>query len=175
MRRIGSTWPVEPFKVVATLLVNVPLGIWKDVRFAQIFGGTTRTGATSRSPLGAARTPSRAMAAFLLRDSLTIFGGFCLPSLLARAFADQHHSLSISSQIILAQLIAPPLLQIVATPIHLRAVGLCAGTGKKPPPLTARSVLPATMARCLRVIPAYGVGCLANAELRRSFGSSTAM
>ncbi|KGQ03294.1 putative membrane protein [Beauveria bassiana D1-5] len=173
MKRFGASWPVEPFKVAATLLVNVPLGIWKDVRFAHIFGvATNKTALASHPPVvRARRLPTQAAVVFLVRDGLTIFGGFCLPNSLTGAIAGQHRSLSTTTQIVLAQLMAPPLVQIVATPIHLHGVGLCAGTRNIRQPFNARAILPATVARCLRVIPAYSVGCLANTEFRRVYGS----
>ena len=75
---------------LATVAVNVPLGISKDLRFARIYGGTeaTKTASVSNIPVQAegvgAKIPqvraggtSRATAAvFLLRDSLTLFGSF---------------------------------------------------------------------------------------------------
>ena len=78
---------------LATVAVNVPLGIRKDLRFAECFGGpvTTKTVSASAIPVQAvqateaavkaptvrAGVASRATAAvFLFRDSLTLFGSF---------------------------------------------------------------------------------------------------
>ena len=75
---------------LATVAVNVPLGISKDLRFAKCYGGpeATKTVSASAIPLKAteaavkapqvrAGVASRATAAvFLFRDSLTLFGSF---------------------------------------------------------------------------------------------------
>lgn len=169
LRRFGGVIPVEPVKLAATLMVNVPLGIWKDVRYSQIFGrGVSATTPASRLPPQRAGPPRAAMAAFLLRDSLTIFGGFCLPGMLTTVLAGhQSYVASPGAQAAITQLLAPPLVQIVATPIHLYGINLCAGGQGQGSTLTMRSIAPAIFARCLRVIPAYGVGCLANVELRQ--------
>ncbi|KAI0139001.1 hypothetical protein F4776DRAFT_662699 [Hypoxylon sp. NC0597] len=75
---------------VATVLVNTPLGIWKDLQFARIYGGSranetlnskvpvvqhsAKKAITSRVPVGGlSRAP---VAVFLLRDSLTLYGAF---------------------------------------------------------------------------------------------------
>ena len=75
---------------LATVAVNVPLGISKDLRFAQIYGGAEvakssptsniqvpAEGVGAKIPQVRAGGTSRATAAvFLLRDSLTLFGSF---------------------------------------------------------------------------------------------------
>ena len=93
MDTLVSDWrpaAVSTATFLATVAVNVPLGISKDLRFARIYGGgeTTKTASAANIPVQAAeagvKTPqvrvggqSRATAAvFLLRDSLTLFGSF---------------------------------------------------------------------------------------------------
>ena len=166
LRSLGGSVPAEPLRVAATLLVNVPLGIWKDVRFTQMFG----SGKAVNVPRPRPTAP--AMAAFLMRDCMTIFGGFCLPGLLTGPLAN-HTALGSSAQAaVVAQLVAPPLVQVVATPVHLHAVGLCAGNAGLQKVFTVSTLAPATMARCLRVIPPFGVGCLVNTEVRVRFAAA---
>lgn len=169
---------VEPVKLASTLLVNVPLGIWKDVQFGKIFGNKPAPPNVKGSPkaaLGSSALVSRgALAAFLLRDALTIFGGFCLPGLM-RNFAFGHDAATSHTQMIISQLTVPALMQIVATPAHLLGLDLCsshAGSGRIR--RVSQSLVPATTARCFRVVPAFGIGCVVNSELRSLFNKHAA-
>lgn len=183
---------VEPIKMASTILVNVPLGIWKDVRFAQLFGygqaaPATATAATATTAAGAAsvssaktaslptiRVPRTAMAAFLLRDSLTIFGGFCLPGLMTDFIKGKDGTVS-HTHTVVAQLTVPALTQVVATPVHLIGLDICSpqhsGTVPQRMSRISHSLVPATVARCVRILPAFGVGVIANTELRSYFNS----
>ncbi|KAI2467892.1 hypothetical protein F4781DRAFT_287692 [Annulohypoxylon bovei var. microspora] len=131
----------------AVFAVNTPLGVWKDVRFAQFFGNRTAASPSSpaASPVSAA-APSRALvprgmpapvsAAFLARDIITVFGTFA---------------------------IAP---QVVATPAHLLGLDLYnrpQTTGIVDRVGGARRWLLSTMAmRAARLVPAWGVSIILN-------------
>ncbi|BCR84102.1 uncharacterized protein ACHE_11504S [Aspergillus chevalieri] len=137
---------------VSTFLVNSSVGIWKDVKFAELFGHnnsnnttatTTAKAATNASsstanqaksvPGGApaskiVRSVSRSIpmatySAFLLRDGLTIFGSFSLPAMASAWIPD-----SIASReylkILIAQLGIPASIQLISTPIHLFGLDL---------------------------------------------------
>ncbi|KAJ5964535.1 uncharacterized protein N7479_004411 [Penicillium vulpinum] len=137
----------------STFIVNSSVGIWKDVKFAQLFGhGNTSMAATNNtttpsptqtptpaptsastsnttSPpktarsIGRTRIPVATYSAFLVRDALTIFGSFSLPAMVSASIPD-----SIASQeylkILIAQLAIPASIQLISTPIHLLGLDL---------------------------------------------------
>lgn len=169
---------VEPVKLASTLLVNVPLGIWKDVQFAKFFGKAPLPSNAKALPKAALASPAvvprGALAAFLLRDSLTIFGGFCLPDLLRNSIFGQDAATS-HTQSIISQLTVPALMQLVATPVHLLGLDLCSShTGPGRLLRVSQSLASTTIARCFRVVPAFGVGCVVNTELRSLFNRHNA-
>ena len=158
-----------------TTLVNVPMGVWKDIRFAQIFG--TRAAPSSTEAVKAALVKSRgaaraATSIFLVRDSVTIFGSFTLAPKLAEAIPDSFAS-SPHAKPVITQLTVPVLTQLVATPLHL--LGLDLYMRQHTIPLVDRLVqsqrylASTTLVRCIRIIPAFGFGCLANLEMRSIF------
>lgn len=150
---------------VSTFLVNSSVGIWKDVKFAQLFGHNSNntpnttttpnntaapspsnpsqkksipTGATADKITRSVRRsiPVTTYTAFLLRDGLTIFGSFSLPPMVYASIPD-----SIASQeylkILIAQLGIPAMIQLISTPIHLLGLDLY----NRPTPLHAKDRL----------------------------------
>ena len=156
---------------LSTTLVNVPLGVWKDIRFAQMFGRASdskveagRSSAIGPLPVQARGAARIATMIFLMRDSITIFGSFTLAPWLS-----EHTNASLAA----TQLTVPVLTQLGATPLHL--LGLDLYTRQHSVPLSnriaqsSRHLPSATAVRCIRIIPAFGFGCLANMELRSFF------
>ncbi|KAF2716137.1 hypothetical protein K431DRAFT_324024 [Polychaeton citri CBS 116435] len=178
---IGSTVFASIF------LTNVPLGIWKDVWFARLFGAgglAIATGAakiTPSSPCAPYPVPGShisraALLTFLARDGVTIFGSFTLAPRLSmcipdKLFADPH------AQMILTQIFVPITTQVGATPLHL--LGLDYQSRQQRVSLfdrlsrLRRDLFPITWIRCVRIVPAYSFGCIANSELRSLFQSQT--
>ncbi|CAN9431995.1 unnamed protein product [Alternaria alternata] len=91
---------ISSITFISTCLVNVPLGVWKDVRFVQTYGrsveqvkfskmvGNTRAVASptrSTSTARATRSSRTVAATFLFRDAITIFGSISLPPMLSSA------------------------------------------------------------------------------------------
>jgi hypothetical protein len=156
----------------STFLVNVPLGVWKDVRFAQLFGSCPD--ATAAAAKTTARTPSRVAsvavtATFLLRDGVTIFGSFtlapyCTPLIPDYAAGYPH------SKTVVTQIFVPVLSQLVATPLHLLGLDLYSRPYQLPwsdrLAIIRRNLRATTVMRCVRIVPAFGFGCLANMGLR---------
>lgn len=160
-------------------MVNVPMGVWKDMRFAQIFGTQSipvaAAGAVdvARPALVQNRAAARAATAiFLMRDSVTIFGSFTLAPRLSAVIPDSFTTHPRAKPVI-TQLTVPVLTQLVATPLHL--LGLDLYMRQHAVALVDRvkhsqRYLPSTtVTRCIRIIPAFGFGCLANLELRSVF------
>ncbi|CEJ59738.1 hypothetical protein PMG11_08350 [Penicillium brasilianum] len=160
---------------LSTTIVNVPLGVWKDIRFAKIFGtqkGPDSVETVRKSVVQNKGIARAATAMFLARDSITIFGSFTLAPRLAAVIPDDLTSHPHAKPVI-TQLTVPVLTQLVATPLHLFALDLY--IRQHHVPLSDRIVQSqrhlgsTTVFRCIRIIPAFGFGCLANMELRSMF------
>ncbi|CAG8141101.1 unnamed protein product [Penicillium salamii] len=179
-----------------TFIVNSSVGIWKDVKFAQLFGQpktstptptpttpTTTTTTASPSPssttsspktarsIGRTRIPLATYSAFLLRDGLTIFGSFSLPAMVSASIPD-----SVASQeylkILIAQLAIPASIQLISTPIHLLGLDLYNRPQVMPSKerigRVSRDWISASLLRMCRIIPAFGIGGFVNTEGRLS-------
>ncbi|KAJ6081740.1 hypothetical protein N7499_006614 [Penicillium canescens] len=173
-RKLGIT-AAGTITFATTMLANVPLALWKDIRFAQIYGfGKAPDAKTGHStPLRQNRSIARAAAAiFLVRDGVTIFGSFTLAPWLSAAIPDNLAAHPHAKPVI-TQLTVPVLTQLVATPLHLLALDMY--TRQYHVPFVERVkqsqqyLASSTLTRCVRIIPAFGVGCLANIELRAAF------
>ncbi|KAJ5170559.1 uncharacterized protein N7500_003342 [Penicillium coprophilum] len=180
----------------STFIVNSSVGIWKDVKFAQLFGhgnttlaptnntvtpsptptpasatstsNTTASLKTARS-IGRTRIPVATYSAFLVRDALTIFGSFSLPAMVSASIPD-----SIASQeylkILIAQLAIPASIQLISTPIHLLGLDLYNRPQVMPTKdrisRVSRDWIGASLLRMCRIIPAFGIGGFVNTEGR---------
>lgn len=162
---------------INTSLVNVPLGILKDIRFAQIFGAPPPTTLKKDNSINkvVAPNPSRgsflvAASTFLVRDCITIFGSFTMAPALSGSIPDSIASTH-RGKAIISQLTVPAISQLVATPIHLLGLDQHA----RPHGISWQSrarqirkdVIPATFVRSLRIIPAFGIGNILNMEARQ--------
>ena len=180
----------------AVFIVNTPLGVWKDVRFSQIFStpqqpepqaarisrAAAQTGAGSHRAIppqaaGPRKMPTSATAAFLLRDVITVFGTFAIAPQVAAIIPD---SLARTAQAkaSASQLLVPALTQVVATPVHLLALDMYGrparqGFGERARKTTEK-LASTTVMRAFRLVPAFGFGVIFNNHLRSSLrtGSS---
>ncbi|KAJ3506821.1 hypothetical protein NM208_g16032 [Fusarium decemcellulare] len=156
---------------VNTTIVNVPMGVWKDVRFAQMFSASA-TPSKKTVPDIRPGVPKAAAATFLLRDAITIFGSFTMAPWMSALIPDSMSS-NPHSKAIISQLTVPIFSQFAATPIHL--LGLDLYSRPRGVPWVERSaqirrdLVSATIVRSLRIIPAFGFGCIANMEARSWF------
>jgi hypothetical protein len=170
---------------LATCLVNVPLGVWKDVRFVQLFGQRAALSSNASTPaakqpvtgaaqpaMRAAKVPKVVGATFLLRDAITIFGSITLPTFIPTPILE---SISSNPKIreTAVQLAVPMLSQVVATPVHLLGLDLYGQQQRIGAVERWRAIRQnlggTTMVRCARIVPAFGVGCIVNANLREWF------
>ncbi|KAF4971452.1 hypothetical protein FSARC_1680 [Fusarium sarcochroum] len=156
---------------VNTMIVNVPLGVLKDVRFAQMFSAST-TPSKKAAPVIQSGVPRAATATFLMRDAITIFGSFTMAPWVSELIPDSLSS-SPHSKAIISQLTVPIFSQFAATPVHLLGLDLYARPRGVPwverSAQIRRDLLSATIVRSLRIIPAFGVGCIVNMETRSWF------
>ncbi|KAF1972244.1 hypothetical protein BU23DRAFT_508692 [Bimuria novae-zelandiae CBS 107.79] len=163
---------------LATCIVNVPLGVWKDIRFVQTYGrsrlSSTATGTTPTPkvpPQSPTKFPQAVGATFLARDAITILGSFTLPPMISHRLP----MIDPVAQMAAAQLLVPVLSQVVATPMHLLALDLYSNPNKSENGDRAKRIrkglLETTAVRCARIIPAFGVGGIVNTGLKEWFHS----
>jgi hypothetical protein len=152
-------------KFVATSAANLSLGIYKDSQFAKFFG------TVSPRPV-----PPITYALFAARDSLTIFASFNLPPLLAPSLPLSGTAEKYVSSASAAQFIAPAAIQLISTPFHLLGLDFYNRNGGTTLAERFSKVkldwMTSSLARMCRIIPAFGVGGVVNANLRkRGMGS----
>jgi len=148
-------------KFTATTGANMLGGIAKDAAFARMFGAPVTNGA-------ALVVPFASYGLFAARDCLTIGGAFFLPSALSNALVASGTSKDESAAAAVAQLVSPPLAQVVCTPLHLLALNMVnAPVATMAQRIAALKVStpPALIARSLRMLPAYGIGGILNTTL----------
>ncbi|KAB8234198.1 uncharacterized protein BDW43DRAFT_310554 [Aspergillus alliaceus] len=113
-----------------------------------------------------------ATAAFLVRDGVTIFGSFTLASCCSSIIPDSL-ALQPSLKIVITQIAVPVLSQLVTTPLHLLGLDMYnrqySVSWAERFALILRHLPSATVIRCVRIIPAFGFGCLTNIGLREFF------
>jgi hypothetical protein len=184
-------------KFFATTIVNMTICVYKDARFAKMFGAspsesparnsTINTNLVARkysSALRAPRPPSAPAAPalqipkvsyglFCLRDSITIWASFNIPALIAPSVPDLLASSSTMKSSI-AQFACPAAMQFASTPMHLLGLDLYnrqpAG-GLRWTERVARirrDYVPSCFARMGKIVPAYGIGGVVNVRMRDS-------
>ncbi|KAE8355069.1 Cys/Met metabolism PLP-dependent enzyme-domain-containing protein [Aspergillus coremiiformis] len=189
---VSSTMRNQPFstvfagtaKFLATTTVNMGICVYKDARFARIFGASpkptsapsavsaeTTSPPASCHPSGTAKVPKISYALFCLRDSITIFASFNVPALIAPSIPDSIAATP-GMKAAIAQFSCPALMQFASTPMHLLGLDLY---NRQPPgglgwreraSRIRRDYVPSCFARMGKIVPAYGVGGVVNVRLR---------
>ncbi|KAL6244544.1 hypothetical protein RBB50_008786 [Rhinocladiella similis] len=170
--RPASSVSSGPAKFLATSSVNMSLCVYKDSRFVRMFGAP--------SPSPAAAVPRLSFALFAVRDSMTIFASFNLPPIIAPQLANLPLSVRSRFSKILstesgrantAQFLAPAAIQLFSTPVHLLGLDLYNRQGRLGFADRYSRVLRdwgvSAFARMGRIIPAFGVGGVVNANVRK--------
>jgi len=144
-------------KLVGVTATNMTASIAKDAAFARMFGNTA---------VGA-KMPMASYALFATRDVLTIGGAFTLPKILANILVTTG-TVGADHASETAQMISPIGMQIICTPIHLSALNAfnypTATLGERV--ANVASLAPSTtLARMMRMAPAYGIGGVMNTSL----------
>jgi hypothetical protein len=154
-------------KFAASSAANIGLCIYKDQVYVRLFG-----------PGGPPRpVPLPSYALFTLRDCLTIFASFNIPTLLGPAVSERLSAemrRRVSGETI-AQFAAPAAVQLFSTPIHLLGLDLynrptAAGTVSWADrwTLVRKNWLISSTARICRIVPAFGLGGTVNMKVRRN-------
>lgn len=188
-----STVTAGAAKFISTTAVNMAICVYKDARFAKIFGASPPpSSSASTSQQTPTQTPSRTRTSlrppmppptptptipkisytlFCLRDSITIFASFNIPALIAPSIPDSIAS-SPAMKAATAQFACPALMQFASTPMHLLGLDLYnrqPSGGLRWTDRAARirrDYVPSCFARMGKIVPAYGVGGVANVRLR---------
>lgn len=149
-------------KFAATSVTNLSLCLYKDSNFTRIFG--------ARSVPRPIPIPTYAL--YAMRDCLTIFASFNVPPLLAPHLPlDAIPALSrYIGNASAAQFIAPAAIQVFSTPLHLLGLDMYNRshvTWAQRWSKVKTEWVPTTFARMCRIVPAFGVGGVVNADVRR--------
>ncbi|KAM0559860.1 hypothetical protein ACHAPJ_003808 [Fusarium lateritium] len=156
-----------PAKFAATTTVSSGLSIFKDAYFSRMASGTA--------------TPLLSYALFAMRDAVTIYASFNLPTMIAPKLAEFPFASitpfanifqSDDSRLKMAQLFMPAASQIVSTPIHLLGLDVHARqvrmTIRERMSVIKRYTGFATPLRMMRVLPSFGIGSVANTGFRKN-------
>ncbi|ERF69228.1 hypothetical protein EPUS_01185 [Endocarpon pusillum Z07020] len=177
----STTVTTGPTKFLATSAVNMTLCVYKDSHFARMFStAAAATAAATGSNPATCTIPKISYLLFSLRDSLTIFASFNLPPLIAPHLGPlSAHLPSLfapllstpSSRTNTAQFLAPALMQLVSTPLHLLGLDMFnrqrrLGSQQRWSRVR-RDWAVSALARMGRIVPAFGVGGVVNAAARR--------
>ncbi|EHL01558.1 putative Uncharacterized membrane protein [Glarea lozoyensis 74030] len=152
-------------KFAASSTANIGLCLFKDQAFARLYG-----------PGGPPRpVPLPSYVLFTLRDCLTIFASFNIPPLLGPIISSNMSAeleKRVSGQTV-AQFAAPAAVQILSTPMHLLGLDLY-NRGSKSITwderwnIVKKNWAVSAAARICRIVPAFGVGGVVNAKLRKT-------
>ena len=158
-------------KFAGVALVSTALTVYKDGRMARYFGAATTAKAA---------TPAIAYSLFTMRDAITIFASFNLPTMLAPRLEELPPKVkekfgtllqSEAGRFKTAQFMLPAAIQLVTTPIHLLGLDTYNRQGRlgiaSRFTRVARDVGVAIPARVVRIVPAFGMGGVVNANMRR--------
>lgn len=166
---------VQSVTFLSTIAVNVPLGVWKDVQFVQLFGRPSTPvtirieGTKIPSPVQSARFPRTVASTFLIRDAITIFGAVNLPPIISSSLPEEAFANPMLKMATM-QLLVPAFSQVLATPFHLLGIDMYSHPNSAARMSRIRHNLKATtVVRCARIIPAFGVGLIVNTGLRNHF------
>ena len=171
---VSSTLRDKPFstvfpgtaKFLTTTAVNMGLCVFKDARFARLFGAP-QSSSSSTLP----QVPKVSYSLFCLRDSVTVFASFNVPPLIAHKIPDSIAPTA-GMKAAMAQFSCPALMQFVSTPMHLLGLDLY---NRQPPgglPWYERAVrikrdyVASSFARMAKIVPAFGIGGVVNVRMR---------
>jgi len=168
-----STVTPGPAKFISTTTVNMAICVYKDARFAKIFGAQSPSKSTCHPNPSATgpQIPKISYTLFCLRDSITIFASFNVPPLVAPFIPDVIASTK-SMKSAMAQFACPALMQFASTPMHLLGLDLFNRQPKGGLPWTERAArirrdyVPSCFARMGKIVPAYGIGGVVNVRMR---------
>ncbi|OQO02609.1 hypothetical protein B0A48_12137 [Cryoendolithus antarcticus] len=145
-------------KFFATSAANMSLSLYKDSQFTKMFG-----------TVSARPVPPVTYALFAVRDSLTIFASFNLPTVISPRLAEVLPAAIPAASA--AQFLAPAAIQLLSTPFHLLGLDFYNRNGDTKMGERFAKVRQdwgmSSLARMCRIVPAFGVGGVVNGGMRR--------
>lgn len=173
---LTSTLRNQPFstvfpgtaKFLTTTTVNMGLCVFKDARFAKMFGAQKPS---SSSSVTTPKVPKISYSLFCLRDSVTVFASFNIPPLIAHTIPDAIAP-TYGMKAAMAQFACPALMQFISTPMHLLGLDLYnrQPAGGLPwyerAARVKRDYISSSFARMGKIVPAFGVGGVVNVRMR---------
>ncbi|KAJ5338723.1 hypothetical protein N7452_005451 [Penicillium brevicompactum] len=160
-------------KFIATTTVNMAICVYKDARFAKMFGAQPSSTPSHplRAPTPTPQIPKTSYSLFCLRDSITIFASFNIPAKIAPSIPDFMASTP-GMKASIAQFACPALMQFASTPMHLLGLDLY---NRQPEgglrwtdraSRIRRDYVASCFARMGKIVPAYGIGGTVNVRMR---------
>jgi len=113
--------------------------------------------------------PISSLSLFFLRDIIAMASAFTLPPILGKHISEKF-SIEFKNGERIAQILCPLLVQVIATPVHLLALGLYnnkTATFAEQFKVIGNIYFNTLLLRCLRFLPAFGLGGICNIELRK--------
>ncbi|KAI9859937.1 MAG: hypothetical protein M1824_003525 [Vezdaea acicularis] len=152
-------------KFFAASTVNMTICMFKDAKFAQLFGAASAPRSITKV----------SYALFAMRDSATVFASFNAPSMIAPNLpVSEAWEKSVMSRQSTAQIFAPAVMQLLSTPFHLLGIDIynrprgTQGVGwRERAQKVRKDYLTSTVARMCRIVPAFGIGGVVNLHVRQ--------
>ena len=161
-------------KLVLTTGANMSSSILKDAIFVKIFGANAKDATKAAADAAKAapkRVPPATYGLFVIRDTLTIAGGFTVPPLVSSALQSSAGAMEKPAADKVAQLISPMGMQLICTPLHLLALNMYnvpdASISQRVSDVW-KTCPQATLIRMFRFLGAYGIGGLTNKAIIQS-------
>ncbi|KAH6685950.1 hypothetical protein F5X68DRAFT_17778 [Plectosphaerella plurivora] len=155
-------------KFAASSTANIGICIYKDQVFVRMFGPP---GVVPRP------VPLPSSALFAVRDCITMFSSFNVPSMLG-PWLDERMSENLrkaASGMTVAQFAVPAAVQLASTPLHLLGLDLYnrptsegTVTWRNRWATVRKTWAVSVVARIARIVPAYGFGGVVNTKIRRN-------
>ncbi|CAG8592911.1 6880_t:CDS:2 [Ambispora leptoticha] len=151
-------------KFFGASIANMASCFYKDMHFTRMFG------IIAPRPL-----PKATYGFFATRDTTTMAASFNMPDVLGSNFYEKGWIADRERAMNLAQLVSPALIQFVSTPLHLLGLDLYnrqnAGIGSRAN-LLMQKYSKTTLARIVRIAPAFGIGGVANRVFKQKIGQA---
>lgn len=147
-------------KLIVTFAVNTSASLIKDKALTQRFGSSEKR-----------NFPMASFGLFFLRDVIAMASAFTIPAILGK-YIHNNSSIDEKNSLRIAQLSSPLFVQFIATPLHLIGIDMYINQNLN---LSERMsqlkkvYWSSLFLRMLRFLPAYGLGGIANIELRNYF------
>jgi len=147
-------------KFIGVSVVNLTMSISKDRAFARLFGTKTPE-----------KVPMKSITIWCVRDCLTILCAFVIPPKMS-SYMQRRFGMKKGKSDKISQIFCPVLLQVFSTPLHLLGLDIYNNRNsnlKNRISFIRREYVKSCCARMMRILPAFGLGGIANGIYREYF------